>query len=154
MKSGWPGVSTRLTATSPMTNDTTADLIVMPRCRSSVKVSVLVLPSSTLPISSMTPAAQSSRSVRVVLPASTCARIPRFKVPIERHVLYIGGSYLPDRHDSSAHLFLLLGPGTLLSTTQVSTRRQPVLPHPPGMPSSTASHTTRDRNAARPGRRP
>ena len=57
MKSGWPGVSIRLTVTSSITNDTTAALIVMPRCRSNAKVSVWVLPSSTLPISSMTPAA-------------------------------------------------------------------------------------------------
>ena len=57
MKSGWPGVSIRLTVTSSMANDTTADLIVMPRCRSSASESVWVLPSSTLPISSMTPAA-------------------------------------------------------------------------------------------------
>jgi hypothetical protein len=40
-----------------MANDTTADLLVMPRCRSSARKSVWVLPSSTLPISSMTPAA-------------------------------------------------------------------------------------------------
>ncbi len=58
MKSGWPGVSIRLTVTSSsMTNETTADLIVMPRWRSSARVSVCVFPSSTLPISSMTPAA-------------------------------------------------------------------------------------------------
>ena len=57
MKSGWPGVSIRLTVTSPSTKDTTADLIVMPRWRSSASESVWVLPSSTLPISSMTPAA-------------------------------------------------------------------------------------------------
>ena len=57
MKSGWPGVSIRLTVTSSIANDTTADLIVMPRCRSSARKSVCVLPSSTLPISSMTPAA-------------------------------------------------------------------------------------------------
>jgi hypothetical protein len=87
MKSGWPGVSIRLTVTPSMTNETTADLIVMPRWRSSARESVCVLPSSTLPTSSMIPAAWSSRSVRVVLPASTCARIPRFKVPMERRVL-------------------------------------------------------------------
>ncbi len=57
MKSGWPGVSIRLTVTSSIANDTTADLIVMPRCRSSAKESVWVVPSSTRPISSMTPAA-------------------------------------------------------------------------------------------------
>ena len=77
MKSGWPGVSIRLTVTSPTANDTTADLIVMPRRRSSARVSVRVLPASTLPSSSMTPAAYSSRSVRLVLPASTWATIPR-----------------------------------------------------------------------------
>src|SRR5262249_23670343 len=54
-------------------------LIVMPRCRSSAMESVWVLPSSTLPISSMTPTVKSSRSVRLVLPASTCARMPMFK---------------------------------------------------------------------------
>lgn len=42
MKSGFPGVSIRLTATSSTTNDTTADLIVMPRCRSSASESVCV----------------------------------------------------------------------------------------------------------------
>ncbi len=57
MKSGWPGVSIRLTVTPSTTNDTTAALMVMPRCRSSASESVWVLPSSTLPISSMTPAA-------------------------------------------------------------------------------------------------
>ena len=44
MKSGWPGVSIRLTVTSSIANDTTADLIVMPRCRSSASESVWVLP--------------------------------------------------------------------------------------------------------------
>jgi hypothetical protein len=43
-----------------MVNDTTADLIVMPRCRSSGSESAWVLPSSTLPISSMTPAANAA----------------------------------------------------------------------------------------------
>ena len=57
MKSGWPGVSIRLTVTSPIANDATADLIVMPRCRSSASESVCVVPASTLPTSSMTPAA-------------------------------------------------------------------------------------------------
>ena len=81
MKSGWPGVSIRLTATPAISNDTTADLMVIPRWRSSANVSVCVVPASTLPIVSMTPAACSSRSVSVVLPASTCARIPKFSVP-------------------------------------------------------------------------
>ena len=57
MKSGWPGVSIRLTATSSIANEATADLIVIPRCRSSASESVWVVPPSTLPISSMAPAA-------------------------------------------------------------------------------------------------
>src|SRR4029077_18713017 len=85
-------------------NETTADLIVMPRCRSSARVSVWVLPSSTLPIWSMTPAAKRSRSVRVVLPASTCARIPKFSVYTKRHVLYRGTS---DGHERCSHALLL-----------------------------------------------
>ena len=36
-------------------NEATADLIVMPRCRSSARVSVWVVPASTLPILSMAP---------------------------------------------------------------------------------------------------
>jgi hypothetical protein len=57
MKSGWPGVSIRLTVTSSIANETTADLIVIPRSCSSASESVCVVPLSTLPISSMTPAA-------------------------------------------------------------------------------------------------
>ena len=57
MKSGWPGVSIRLTVTSPSSNETTAALMVIPRCRSSASVSVCVVPRSTLPSSSMTPTA-------------------------------------------------------------------------------------------------
>src|SRR5262249_35098514 len=104
MKSGWPGVSMRLTVTSSIANDTTADLIGMPRCRWRASVSVWVLPSSTLPIWSMTPAAKRSRSVRVVLPASTCARIPKFSVCTKRHVLYEGTS---DGHERCSHALLL-----------------------------------------------
>ncbi len=63
---------------------------------------------ATLPISSMTTAVKSSRSVRLVLPASTCARIPKFNVRTTRHVLKIGGNSLLDEHERSAH-FPLLG---------------------------------------------
>ena len=105
MKSGWPGVSIRLTVTSSIANETTADLIVMPRCRSSARESVCVVPASTLPISSMTPAAYSSRSVSVVLPASTCARIPKFNVlRSTSHTLRIGHKSPLDGHDRCAHL--------------------------------------------------
>ena len=47
MKSGWPGVSIRSMVTSSTANDATADLMVMPRARSSASESVCVLPSST-----------------------------------------------------------------------------------------------------------
>ena len=57
MKSGWPGVSIRFTVTSSIGNETTADLIVMPRCCSSASESVCVVPLSTLPTSRITPAA-------------------------------------------------------------------------------------------------
>src|SRR3954465_8542045 len=48
----------------------------MPRARSSSNVSVCVVPLSTLPTDVMTPVSKRMRSVRLVLPASTCARIP------------------------------------------------------------------------------
>src|SRR5918995_6297126 len=51
--------------------------MVMPRARSSSIVSVCVVPLSTLPTDLMTPVSKRMRSVRLVLPASTCARIPR-----------------------------------------------------------------------------
>ena len=89
MKSGWPGVSIRLTVVSPMANETTAARMVMPRVRSSARVSVWVLPASTLPTASMTPASKSRRSVRLVLPASTCASIPRLRHRIPRHDLAV-----------------------------------------------------------------
>src|SRR4051794_3133802 len=76
MKSGCPGVSTTLTVVPSSGNDTTAALIVMPRRRSRARLSVRVVPESTDPGSSMTPARCRSRSVRVVLPASTWARMP------------------------------------------------------------------------------
>ena len=106
IKSGWPGVSIRLTATSPITKDATADLIVMPRWRSSANVSVWVVPSSTRPNRSMARAANSSRSVKLVLPASTCAKIPKFRVRTMRQVHSIGG-LLRCGHERCAHGGLL-----------------------------------------------
>ncbi len=105
MKSGCPGVSIRLTVTPPTENEATADLMVMPRCRSSSSVSVWVLPSSTLPISSMTPAAKRSRSVRLVLPASTCATIPKLTVCTRSHVLEVGDNDHRDGHESCTHVW-------------------------------------------------
>jgi len=77
--------------------------IVMPRWRSSASVSVWVLPSSTLPISPITPAAYSSRSVRLAFPASTWATIPRFSIFTTRHVLWIGRNSLRAGHGRCAH---------------------------------------------------
>src|SRR5687768_9547356 len=67
----------------------------MPRCRSSAKESCWGLPSSTLPIWSMTP-------------ASTRAKIPKFNIRIKLHILRIGGKCRLDGYDCSAH-FRLLG---------------------------------------------
>src|SRR2546429_5549174 len=79
--------------------------MVIPRCCSSGSESVCVVPASTLPIASITPARYSSRSVRVVLPASTCAKIPRFSVRRnKRHTLRIGHKGLLDGHERVAHL--------------------------------------------------
>src|SRR5215831_18331140 len=104
MKSGWPGVSIRLTVTPSTGNETTADLIVIPRCCSSASESVRVVPLSTLPASSITPAAYRSRSVRVVLPASTCARIPRFSVlRSKRQYLQVGHDGLLVGTERCAH---------------------------------------------------
>lgn len=109
MKSGWPGVSIRLTVVAPRVKETTADLMVMPRWRSSARESVRVLPWSTLPMVSMVPAVWRSRSVRLVLPASTCARIPRFTVCTKLHVLERKVSFCREGHESSAHNHKLLG---------------------------------------------
>src|SRR5215469_15890938 len=90
---------------SPTGNEATADLIVIPRCRSSGSESVRVVPASTLPSRSITPEANSSRSVRVVLPASTCARIPKLSVFCDtRHTLRIGPKGHLDGHERLAHL--------------------------------------------------
>ena len=56
MKSEWPGVSMRLTWTSPTANDATFVRTVMPRRRSMSIESVRVVPSSTLPGAEMAPA--------------------------------------------------------------------------------------------------
>src|SRR5215216_7131734 len=58
--------------------------MVMPRARSSSIVSVCVVPLSTLPTDVMTPVSKRMRSVRLVLPASTCARIPMVTIAM-RH---------------------------------------------------------------------
>src|SRR5205823_14402498 len=60
---------------------------------------------STRAIWSMAPAAWTSRSKSVVLPASTCAEIPKFSVRrTMRHTLRIGRKALRDGHERWAHL--------------------------------------------------
>ena len=103
MKSEWPGVSTRLTVVPSTSKDTTAARMVMPRRRSSAIVSVWVEPASTLPGSASTPASTSRRSVRVVLPASTCARTPRVSVR-NLHILGLVDGW---GRESSSHRLLL-----------------------------------------------
>jgi hypothetical protein len=73
-------VSSRLTWRSGNPNAATALRMVMPLRRSISPVSVCVVPASTLPSRSVTPVACSSRSVRLVLPASTWATMPRLMV--------------------------------------------------------------------------
>src|SRR5829696_7154378 len=131
MKSGWPGVSIRLMVVRPTTNDTTAALMVMPRWRSRSRVSVWVLPWSTLPTSSMTPAANSSRSVRVVLPASTWARIPRFTVSTKRSVLACRGEARPGGHERGWHLDLLARAGRSALAPAQQTAAGPATELPP-----------------------
>ncbi len=103
MKSEWPGVSTRLTVVPSTSKDTTAARMVMPRRRSSAMVSVWVEPAFTLPGSASTPASKSRRSVRVVLPASTCARTPRVSV---RNLHILGPEVGQGRAGCSHHLLL------------------------------------------------
>jgi len=62
--------------------------------------SVWVVPASTLPTRSMAPAEKRSRSVRVVLPASTCARMPRLSVRMGPHA-FQGGDHLLAGHECS-----------------------------------------------------
>ena len=73
-------------------------------------MSVWVVPASTLPISSMTPASYRSRSVRVVLPASTCATIPRLSSLCDtRHFLQLDPRGLMDGYERVAHRASLAG---------------------------------------------
>ena len=76
MNSIWPGVSMRLIFTPSQVKETVEARMVMPRCRSKVMASVVVVPLSTRPISRLTPLWYSSASVTVVFPASTCAKMP------------------------------------------------------------------------------
>ena len=78
-KSTWPGVSMRLSRCPSHSQLTAAAKIVIPRSRSCGSKSVTVVPSCTSPRLCTAPVRNSTRSVTVVLPASTWARIPRLR---------------------------------------------------------------------------
>ena len=118
MKSEWPGVSMRLTWMSPTANDATFVRTVMPRRRSMSIESVRVVPSSMLPGAEMAPASSMSRSVRLVLPASTCARMPRLMVCATVPLLQKSGR---DCRQSSSRSHL----GDLRSSRQVTVHYLP-----------------------------
>ncbi len=125
MKSGWPGVSTRLTWRSPTPNAATAERMVMPRSRSSSPESVCVFPASTLPSDATVPWSNSSRSVRLVLPASTWARMPRFRVSgTEVLGSQEGGVRQLDNSEVTPHL-VLPAPVALPNRFRPEPRRMP-----------------------------
>src|SRR6266540_1689142 len=115
----------RLTWRSPTANATTAERIVMPRRRSMSPVSVWVVPASTLPSRSMTPVSKSRRSVRLVLPASTCARMPMLTVSIGWRVLE--SSHPDGRRDFEASHC----PAPVVDGTRRGQAPRPPAPGPP-----------------------
>ncbi len=129
MKSEWPGVSNRLVLTPLMSKETTAARMVMPRRRSIAIVSVWVLPASTLPGASSTPASKSRRSVRVVLPASTWARIPKFSVR-NLHVLLAGGLEGGERCSHRWCSWRSADIGHPMATRVREQRQRVIAPHP------------------------
>lgn len=85
-KSTWPGVSIRLIRCPSQSQLTAAAKIVMPRSRSCGSKSVTVVPSWTSPRLWVAPVRNRNRSVTVVLPASTWARMPRLRTRSVRWV--------------------------------------------------------------------
>lgn len=83
-KSTCPGVSIRLMRCPAQSQLTAAAKMVMPRSRSCGSKSVTVVPSWTSPRRCVVPVANRIRSVRVVLPASTWARMPRLRTADRR----------------------------------------------------------------------
>ena len=80
LKSAWPGVSISVTCRPAWLNAIAAARTDMPRVRSIGRVSVCAVPLSTLPSVRIACAWYSMRSVSVVLPASTCANMPRLSM--------------------------------------------------------------------------
>ncbi len=78
-KSTWPGVSIRFSRCPAQSQLTAAAKMVMPRSRSCGSKSVTVVPSCTSPRRWVSPVRNRMRSVTVVFPASTWARMPRLR---------------------------------------------------------------------------
>ena len=79
-KSTCPGVSIRLILTPSHSNDSADARTEIPRRLSTSSASERLVPLSTFPGERMAPLRNSIFSVTVVLPASTCARIPRLRI--------------------------------------------------------------------------
>ncbi len=82
VKSTWPGVSMRVRRWPAHVQVTAAAKMVMPRSRSCGSKSVTVVPSWTSPVLWVVPVRWRIRSVTVVLPASTWARMPRLRTVV------------------------------------------------------------------------
>src|ERR687895_607362 len=94
-KSAWPGVSTRLSFTSPYRTAAFLARIVMPRSRSwSIESRIRSVSSSC---AANTPDCRSMASTRVVLPWSTCAMIATLRMSVR---LAIGSAAKGDRRPS------------------------------------------------------
>src|SRR5918996_3437982 len=94
-KSAWPGVSTRLSLTSPYRTAAFLARIVMPRSRSwSIESSTRSVSSSC---AANTPDWRSMASTRVVFPWSTCAMIATLRMSVR---LAIGSAAKGDRRPS------------------------------------------------------
>ncbi len=81
-KSTWPGVSIRLIRWPSQVQLTAAAKMVIPRSRSCGSKSVTVVPSWTSPRLWVLPVRYRIRSVTVVFPASTWARMPRLRTAV------------------------------------------------------------------------
>ncbi len=79
VKSTWPGVSIRFSSWPSQGRRVAAEVMVMPRSRSSVIQSMTLVPSSTAPTRCSIPACTNMRSETVVLPASMWAAMPKLR---------------------------------------------------------------------------
>ena len=84
---------------SPSLNEATALWMVMPRWRSRARVSVCVVPPIDAAKGGDDARLEEDAFGEVVLPASTCAKIPRLSVAKSR-ILHVDRS---GRHEKAAH---------------------------------------------------